>query len=215
MGSRDFMGMVFHGFEMTHLDALAHVFADEVQMYNGLLRDVVTEAGADNLGVEVMGARGIVGRGVLLDVASVKGGPLEPGTPIYPADLEAAEAVQGVRVGAGDLLFVRTGAGRMNTRERRAGLHPECLPWLHARQVALLGSDGDNDVAPLEGFQRWSSSMHAVAIPYLGMPLIDNADLETLHEACASAKRWAFLTTIAPLRVKGLTGSPVNPLVLL
>ena len=215
MGSRDFIGMVFHGFEMTHLDALAHVFADEVRMYNGLPHSVVTPAGAGALGVEGFGVEGVVGRGVLLDVARVRGGPLEPGTAILPADLASAEVAQNVRVTTGDLLFVRTGAGRRNTRERRAGLHPACLPWLHARQVALLGGDGDNDVAPLEGFERWASAVHAVGIPYLGMPLVDNAELEPLARACAEESRWAFLATVAPLRIEGMTGSPVNPIALL
>lgn len=215
MGSRDFVGLVFHGFEMTHLDALAHVFADEAQLYNGHPRSAVTEASARRLGVEQMGDDGIVGRGVLLDLAARHGGPLPPGTPLFPADLEAAEAAQGVRVGTGDLLFVRTGAGRDNTRARRSGLHPACLPWLHAREVALLGGDGDSDVAPLPGFDRWQSAMHTVAIPYLGLPLLDNADLDPLSRACAEAQQWTFLATLAPLRVVGLTGSPMNPMALL
>lgn len=215
MGSRDFVAFVFHGFEATHLDALSHVFADDERMYNGVAKSAVTERSAAELGVEVMAAAGIVGRGVLLDVAALRGGALEPGTPLFPSDLEAAEAAHRVRVSSGDLLFVRTGAGRRNTRERRSGLHPECLLWLRAREVALIGSDGDSDVAPLAGFDRWGSAMHTVAIPYLGMPLLDNADLEALSVACAAEQRWAFLATIAPLRIEGMTGSPVNPMALL
>ena len=210
--SRDFVGMIFHGFAQTHLDALCHIFAGRGKMYNGFSVEEVTPQGANKLGVEVMAARGVAGRGVLLDVARAKGGALQIGTPIFPEDLEAAERAQGVRVSEGDILFVRTGAGALNTRERRAGLHAECVPWVHARRVALLGGDGDNDVAPSPGFERWASTFHSVGIPYVGLPLIDNAELDALARACSEERRWAFFLTVAPWRFRGTTSSPVNPL---
>jgi kynurenine formamidase len=213
-GSRDFIGMIFHGFAQTHLDALCHAFTPEGKMYNGFSATDVTPQGANNLGVEKMAAQGITGRGVLLDIAALKGAALAPGTPILIADLEAAERGQKARVGTGDILFVRTGAGVRNTRERRAGLHPECLTWLHKRQVALLGGDGDNDVAPLRGFERFASAMHGVAIPYMGLPLLDNAELDALSRVCSEEKRWEFLLTVAPWRFQGATSSPVNPIAL-
>src|ERR687894_3175078 len=107
-GSRDFIGMIFHGFAQTHLDALCHAFTPEGKMYNGYSATDVTPQGANNLGVEKMAAQGITGRGVLLDIAALKGAALAPGTPILIADLEAAERRQKVLVGAGDILFVRT-----------------------------------------------------------------------------------------------------------
>lgn len=213
-GSRDFIGMVFHGFAQTHLDALCHAFTPDGKMYNGFSSDEVTPQGANKLGVEIMAAQGITGRGVLLDIAALKGAALAPGTPIFITDLEAAERKQKVRVGTGDILFVRNGAGFGNTRERRAGLHPECLTWLHKKQVALLGSDGDNDVAPLAGFERYASTMHSVAIPFMGLPLLDNAELDALSRVCREEKRWQFLLTIAPWRFQGMTSSPVNPIAL-
>jgi kynurenine formamidase len=213
-GSRDFVGMIFHGFALTHLDALCHAFTPDGRMYNGFPASEVGLQGARRLGMEKLGAQGICGRGALLDVAASKGAPLAPGTPILVADLEAAEARQGMRIGSGDILLVRTGAGVRNTRERRAGLHPECLTWLHDRQVALLGSDGDSDVAPLPGFERFASAMHSVAIPYMGLPLLDNASLDTLGQVCQEEKRWQFLLTVAPWRIEGTTSSPVNPVAL-
>ena len=62
-GCRDFIAMVFHGFAMTHLDALCHVFADRGRMYNGFPVDAVTEEGAARLGSDVMARQGISGRG--------------------------------------------------------------------------------------------------------------------------------------------------------
>jgi kynurenine formamidase len=212
-GSRDFVGMIFHGFALTHLDALCHAFASEGKMYNGFSVEEVTPEGANRLGIERMAARGISGRGVLLDLPAVKGEILSPGTPIFPQDLEKAEEAQHIVVEEGDILFVRTGAGVHNTREQRAGLHPQCLPWLHERKIAVLGGDGDNDVHPSE-FNRWASAMHSVAIPYMGLPLLDNAELDILSQVCHEEGRWAFFITIAPWRFHGTTSSPVNPIAL-
>ena len=51
-----------------------------------------------------------------------------------------------------------------------------------------------------------------VALPYLGLPLLDNADLEELSRVCAEERRWEFFVSVAPWRFKGATSSPVNPL---
>jgi kynurenine formamidase len=212
-GSRDYIGMIFHGFALTHLDALCHAFAGRVQMYNGFSVEEVTPDGANKLGIERMAAKGISGRGVLLDIATVKREILSPGTPIWTKDLEKAEEAVRVTVEEGDILLVRTGAGTRNTEEQRAGLHPQCLPWLHERKIAVLGSDGDNDVHPSE-FKRWASAMHSVAIPYMGLPLLDNAELDGLSQVCQEEGRWDFFLTIAPWRLQGTTSSPVNPIAL-
>lgn len=211
-GTRDYLGGVWHGFAQTHMDALCHAFANPNEMYNGIPTATVTAAGCGKLDIGVIAERGVVGRGVLLDVGALRGGALEPGTAIRVADLEEAARRQNVRIRSGDILLVRTGAGIRNTRERRAGLHPECLPWVKEKQIALLMSDGDSDVAPLPAFDRWSSAFHAIAIPHLGMPLVDNADLENLSRMCAERNRWEFLLVVAPWRITGATSSPVNPI---
>lgn len=211
-GTRDYLGGVWHGFAQTHLDALCHAFANPSQMYNGIPTAEVTAAGCGKLDIGAIAERGVVGRGVLLDVGALRGGALEPGTAILVADLEQAARRQNVEIRSGDILLVRTGAGTRNTRERRAGLHPECLPWVKEKQIALLVSDGDSDVAPLPAFDRWSSAFHAVAIPHLGMPLVDNADLDTAARVCAERGRWEFLLVVAPWRMTGATSSPVNPI---
>jgi kynurenine formamidase len=207
------IGLAFHGFTVTHVDALSHTSRDG-QMYNGHPASAVTETGAGKLGIQVVASEGIVGRGVLLDVARTRSAPIEPGAALFPEDLELAEATHGVRVEEGDLLVVRTGLGRRNTRELRAGLHADCLPWLHERGVALLCSDGDNDIAPVP-FQRWYSPIHTVGIQYMGLWLLDNADLEPLSRACVEENRWEFLLSMGVLPFQGVTGSPLNPIALL
>lgn len=211
-GTRDYLGGVWHGFAQTYLDALCHAFTPSGEMYNAIPTAEVTEAGCGKLHIGVIAERGIVGRGVLLDVGALHGGSLEPGTAIMTNDLEAAARRQGVEIRSGDILLVRTGAGIRNTRDRRAGLHPECLPWIKQKEVAALISDGDSDVAPLPAFERWSSAFHAIAIPYLGLPLIDNAELDHLAAMCAARSRWEFMLVIAPWWMTGATSSPVNPI---
>ena len=214
-GCIDEIGMTYHGFAVTHVDALCHFFTPEGRqgMYNGYPIEDVTPDGARRLGIERQGEVGIVGRGVLLDVAEFRGGPLEVGSAIRPDDLEGAERLHSVEVGEGDVVFVRNGGGARNTYQRGTGLHASCLPWLRERRVSVLSSDSDSDVhPPLPGFARWTEPMHMVLIPYLGMPILDNTDLDRLASACAEEGRWAFFVSVAPWRFKGATSSPVNPL---
>jgi kynurenine formamidase len=214
-GCIDEIGMIYHGLAITHVDALCHIFTPEGRqgMYNGYPISDVTPGGALRLGIERIGEVGIVGRGVLLDVAAVRGGSLEPGSVIWPKDLEAAERLHGVKTGEGDILFVRNGGGARNTFQRGTGLHAACLPRLRDRRVAVLSSDSDSDVHPAyPGFTRWSEPIHLVAIPYMGMTLLDNTALDALAAACAAEGRWAFFVTVAPWRFKGGTSSAVNPL---
>src|SRR3954471_331218 len=89
-------------------DGLAHVFYDD-QLYNGFPASDVTPHGAKHCSIDKQ-AKGIAGRGVLLDIARMKGVDwLEGGTSITADDLEAASTQQGVTVGSGDILLFRTG----------------------------------------------------------------------------------------------------------
>ena len=128
-----------------------------------------------------------------------------------------------MRVEPGDILLVA--GGRDARREREgpwnpqeggiAGLHPECIPWLHERDVAVLGSDGVSDPLPGAGIERWPIPVHQCALVAMGVHLLDNLMLGRLLEACARERRWDFLFTVAPLRVDRGTGSPVNPIAVL
>lgn len=214
-GCFDTVGMTCHGFAVTHVDALCHIFTPQGShgMYNGYPISNVTDTGTQKLGIEHVGETGIVGRGVLLDVAEVHGGALPLGTAITPDDLEAAERAHGLTVGEGDIVFVRNGAGPANTYRHASGLHAACLPWLHDRGVAVLSSDSDSDVhPPIDGFSMWTEPVHMVGIPYIGLTLLDQAELDGLAQACAQEGRWSFFVTAAPWRFRGATGSVVNPL---
>jgi kynurenine formamidase len=204
--AKDYIGADYHNDGHTHIDAFCHV------AFDGSFFDGTTGA------IDIL-KDGLVGRGVLLDVPRVRGVPwIEPGEHVLPADLEAAERDQGVTVGPGDILLVRTGHTRRqaelepwDTGRAKAGLHPTTASFLADRQVAALGSDGNSDTAPstTEGIDF---PMHVLAINAMGVHLLDYLQFEDLAGECEEHGRWEFLFVVAPLRVRGGTGSPVNPI---
>ena len=215
-GASDVYSVRYHGFTVTHLDALCHVF-HQGKMYNGYSQQEVTKAGAAKLSVYRLKA-GIFTRGVLMDLPRHLGVKyLEGARAIYPEDLEAWEKKAGVKVGSGDAVIIRTGRwarradqGGWKIMEGSAGLHVSCVPWLKSRDVAIVGSDLATDVMP-SGVDGIVLPVHLALINAMGVPILDNCDLEALSEAAAKAGRWEFLLTAAPLAVPGGTGSPINP----
>ena len=213
----DYLALAPHGYATSHVDGLCHIFRHD-GLYNGYPIEKVTAHGALELGIQAW-RDGVVSRGVLLDVPRLHGARwLDAGHAILPGELERCEAAEGVRVEEGDLLLVRTGRwalreaeGPWDPRERLAGLQAACLSWLRERGVAALGCDGVSDVVPsrVDGVRL---PIHSVAIPTLGLPLLDNLDLERLAAACAEEARWSFLLCVAPLILEGGTASPVNPI---
>ncbi|MEV8474382.1 cyclase family protein [Streptomyces sp. NPDC051173] len=217
---KDFIGADYHGKGVSHLDALSHI-AYRGQLYGGgTARELVGAGGARFGAVSALGP--LVTRGVLLDLPAVLGKPwLEPGQAVRAADVLAAEAALGVRIGEGDAVLLRVGRfrrrrelGAWNPDAAGAGFHVDAMPLLAERGIALLGSDGDNDVrpSPVEGVR---SPVHALAVTAMGVPLLDNLDLEALSSGAAGAGRHAFLLLVAPLNIPGGTGSPVNPVAVL
>jgi kynurenine formamidase len=216
----DRLAMNVHGNVDSHLDALCHVIYDGM-LYNGVPAGTVTSTGALELSVEVA-KDGIVGRGVLLDIPRLRGVPwLEPGDHVMAEDLIAAEEAQHVRVRRGDMLFVRVGhrrrrneLGPWDAARARAGLHPTALELLAARQIAVLGSDSNNDSAGSAAVDV-DFPVHVLAINALGLHLLDYLQFGDLVPLCEQAGRWSFLSVVAPLRLAAGTGSPVNPIAIL
>ena len=213
----DTIAMSYHGNDTTHLDAPSHMHY-KGQIYNGYPQSSYTDRGAGKDDVMSM-KNGIFTRGVLFDIPKWKGVPyLADDEPIYVEDLEAWEKKAGFRVDPGDAVLVRTGRwvrvrekGPLNLNQATPGLYASCARWLRERGASILGSDAVQDVRPsrVEGVNQ---PIHQMALVAMGMPLIDNADLEALSEAAAGRRRWTYLLTINPLRVPGATGGPVNPI---
>ncbi len=211
----DRFSVAYHSMVHTHLDALCHMFHRGV-MYNGVPRTEVTKSGAAKLSVE-LAKSGLFTRAILLDVPRLRGVDyLEPGTPIYPADLDACLAKAGLATKPGDAILVRT--GRWKRRGEKgpwnglfAGLHASCGPWLHAHDVAILGSDAAADVMPSR-IPGEDMPIHQMALVAMGIWILDACDFEAVSEKAAKAGRWEFLLTAAPLVASGGTGSPINPI---
>jgi kynurenine formamidase len=216
----DHLVMNVHGDVDSHIDALCHVNYQGT-LYNGVAPGAVTSQGASLLSIDDA-HDGIVGRGVLLDIPALRGVPwLEPGDFVTAADLAAAQKAQEVDVGPGDLLFVRVGhrlrrgeVGPWDVARSRAGLHPQAMEYLAECRVAALGSDGNSDTAPsvVDGV---AFPVHVLAINAMGLHLLDYLQLDDVRAVCAAAGRWSFLCVIAPLRLPGGTGSPINPIAVL
>ena len=220
--SRDYVGAHVHGLGVTHIDALCHMFV-RGKMYNDVPASEVRSDGARRNSVLSL-SNGVVGRGVLLDIAKLRGVPfLEGNSAIRVEELVAAEDAQALEVRAGDILLVATGRDRrraeqggvLDPADGMAGLHPECLPWLREHEIALLGSDGISDPLPGVGTPNWPFPVHQIGITRMGLHLIDNMALGALGVACEEAKRWSFLFSLGVLRVPGGTGCPVNPIALI
>lgn len=215
--SNEQLGIMFHGNTITHLDSPCHVFWDGT-MYNGRSHSLVDADTGSAWAAVTAAANGIVTRGVLLDVAEVRDVPwldLEQG--VFPEDLEEAERRQGVRVQSGDAVLLRTGHGRARheTGETigmtQAGWHASCLPWLHEREVALIGADTPQDVQP-SGYDNVLMPVHAVGLVAMGLWLLDNCDFEGCATTAAELGQWEFQLAVAPVRFAGTSGSPVNPI---
>ncbi len=217
--ARDWIGLNFHGGSVTHLDALNHVFWNG-QMYNGRPAALVTARTGGAAGAIDHAREGIVGRGVLLDIPRFRGVDwLEPGEALLPDELEDCARAQETDIRRGDMLLVRTGRELRRSKvgphnaltEGSAGLHAACLPWLSHHKISVLGADATNDAVP-SGYESVPYPIHTVGIVAMGLWLIDNASLDGLAAVCDELNRWEFLLTIAPLRLKNSTGSPVNPI---
>jgi kynurenine formamidase len=218
--AKDYVGVDYHNEGHSHIDALCHVAYDGM-LYGGIPEAKVTSHGAAAGAIDLL-RDGLIGRGVLLDVPGAPGVRwLEPGEHVFVDDLETAERQQGVRVEVGDILLVRTGHARRlaelepwDASKAKAGLHPSAAGFLAERDVAALGSDGNNDTAPstTEGV---TFPIHVLAINAMGIHLLDYLRFEDLVRRCEESERWDFCFVAAPLRVEGGTGSPVNPIAIL
>lgn len=216
----EYVGLAFHGLTVTHLDAPSHVAWDG-KIYNGRPASGVRFDSGASASAVTAAARGVTTRGVLLDVAAARGVKrLDPGYLVTPEDLTECERRAGVAVRPGDAVLLHTGAGRGAgvpagpgpADERKAGWGFRCLPWLRDRDVALIGCDGINDAVPSGGARYgFDLPVHLVGLVAMGLWLLDNCDLGELASTCAALGRWAFMLSVLPLRLRGATGSPVNP----
>jgi kynurenine formamidase len=204
----------------TQWDALGHIVFDK-RIYNGYPATEVGSKGA--LRNDIAKARDrVVGRGILLDVPRSQGRAwLDPGEAIHAADLDRCAAAQGVSVGRGDIVLVRTGqiaqcrsdgAWGAYAGGAAPGLALDAAPWIHDHEVAAVASDTWGlEVLPNETEDVFQP-LHIILIVHTGLLVGEIFDLEALAEDCATDGRYEFLFSAPPLPITGAVGSPVNPI---
>jgi kynurenine formamidase len=197
----------------THLDALNHL-QDGDRTYNGhRLADIAEEHGTNTLGVDTLPQ--VVTRGLLLDIAAVRGVPrLEAGAVVTPRDAEDALASSALEVRPGDAVLFHTGWGSWWGVDNDAYAAGEPGPglalarWLVSHRVALTGCD------------TWSYGPVPAEDPDLpfvvpqmlntrhGVVVVENLRLGDL----AAAGVHEFMLVISHAKLRGATGAWVAPL---
>jgi kynurenine formamidase len=207
----------------TQWDALSHAFYDGY-MWNGHKSDsAVTKEGASSNSVTAF-SNGVVGRGVLLDVARHENVPcLDDYVAVTPETLDAVAKESGVTVESGDVVIVRTGRVGRAIREGNnfpmeefmfasPGLSVRCASWMVANEIAAVAADNVAvEVTSPEG-PDMMMPLHMICQRDAGIPFGELFHLEELSRVCAELERWEFLLVAPPLPVVGAVGSPVNPL---
>lgn len=204
----------------TQWDALAHIYHDG-RMYNGYGTEAVNSAGAQKNSITAVRDK-MVTRGVLLDIARYKGKPwLDVSEPIHGSDLEGCAEQQGVTVGEGDAVIVRTGRIAA-VRERgewgdeyaggpAPGLAISSSEFLCERRVAAIATDTWGiEVLPNETPDVFQP-LHIILLVNAGIHIGEMFDTEALAQDCASDGVYEFLFVAPPLTITGAVGSPINP----
>jgi kynurenine formamidase len=202
----------------THMDALCHMWTGK-SIYNGHPSSRIRSYGATRCGIENIA--GIATRGILFDAAALRGkSVLDPADRIGGADLEAMSKAAGITIGQGDAIVLRTGWPTVFAENPdrywagEPGLSAEGARWLAERDIALVASD-NSAISGLnaEGLadEELDDDIHMIFLWRHGIYLLEMLWLEEL----AAAGQPTFLFMVAPLKIVGGTGSPVNPLAVL
>jgi kynurenine formamidase len=197
----------------TQFDGLGHIGVGDL-FYNGNDRaDFSRPDGLTKLGIENVGP--LVTRGVLVDVAAFKGvARLDGGYEITLADLRSTLERQRTPIRSGDVVIVHTGWGSLWKVDNAAfgasapGVGLEAAQYLVEREVVLVGSDTwATEVVPNPN-PELQFPVHQLLIPRNGIYIFENL----LTEELARDRVYEFAFFFAPLRLKGASGSPANPL---
>jgi kynurenine formamidase len=208
----------------TQYDALGHVWYDG-QIWNGYDART-TIGGLSKASVLPIGERGVVGRGVLIDMARHRGKQwLDKGETFDHTDLLAAADAQGVSIDRRSVLVIRTGfveyfytvpAAEFYDGFNEPGLtySRELVNWFQEMEIPNLVTDTIANEVTYEPASGVALPLHCALMRNLGVALTEICHLNKLAEDCAADGQWDFLYVAAPLKVHNGTGSPVNPVVI-
>ena len=197
----------------TQFDGLGHVGIGDL-FYNGNnRRDFAKAEGFTRLGIENVGA--LVTRGVLIDVARLKGvARLDGGYEITQGDIDAALKRESVDLHSGDIVLFHTGWGSLwmkdNARfsETAPGIGLAAGQYLASKEVVMVGADTWSVEAVPNPNTDLAFPVHQVLLARNGIYIFENLVTEDL----ARDNVYEFAFFYAPLKLKGATGSPGNPI---
>jgi len=205
----------------TQYDALGHVWYDG-KIWNGYdARSTV--GGMSKASVEPIAQRGVVGRGILLDMARFRGKTnLDKGETFTHEDLLECAKAQGVEIQKHDILIIRTNFLQLFFDQGEAfyegfnepGLtySRELVQWFQDMEIPNLVTDTIANEVTTDPVSGVALPLHCALMRNLGVTLTEICDLEKLAASCAEDGQYTFLYAAAPLKVHEATGSPVNPL---
>lgn len=197
----------------TQFDTFSHQMIG-TSMYNCFkLDEIAGRTGFTKLGVENAGA--LMTRGVMIDVAALKGVDMLPETyQITVQDLQQALAAQKLTLQPGDAVIVHTGWGKLwgkdNARYRRSspGIGTAAAEWLARQDPMLVGSDNTAvEISPNPDPQL-AGPVHQIMLVINGIHLLENLKLDQL----AARRVYEFALIVEPLKIQGGTGSTVAPI---
>ncbi|HEX8998311.1 MAG TPA: cyclase family protein [Blastocatellia bacterium] len=197
----------------TQFDGFAHQTIGN-RLYNCFkLDEIATRNGFEKLGVENVGS--LITRGVLIDVAGLKGMELLPDNyEITVQDIEQALARQKLKLQPGDALILHTGWGRLwgkdNTRylTKSPGIGVAAAEWLAKQDPMLVGADNVSIEVSPNPDPKLSLPVHQIMLVVNGIHLLENLKLDEL--AAKRVQEFAFI--VQPLKIQGGTGSTVAPI---
>jgi kynurenine formamidase len=207
----------------TQYDALGHLWYDG-KIWNGYDART-TVGGLTKASVVPIAERGVVGRGILLDIARWRGkNSLDKGETFTHEDLMACAKAQGTEIQKRDILIIRTNFLQLFHDQGDAfyegfnepGLvySPELVSWFQDMEIPNLATDTIANEVTTDPNNGVALPLHCALMRNLGVALTEICDLEKLAASCAEDGQYTFFYAAAPLKVSLAAGSPVNPLVI-
>jgi len=205
----------------AHMDALAHMtVGDDMHWFGGGKADEhLSDFGPLHLDASAMPP--FFTRGVLIDAAGFRGVDcLARGSPIDVAEMDAICAAQGVTVEPWDVVVIRTGYAGLYPDVERMAAHKTPGPdvsaarWLLERGVVATGTDTETyevQPAPDPGPEGNPQPVHTALLIENGVYIMESLDLEEL----ARERAYEFLFVALPVKIRGATGSMVDPVAVL
>ena len=196
----------------TQFDGFTHQTIGD-SLYNCVdMNEVMTRDGFTRLGVENVGT--LMTRGVLIDVAALKGVDMLPDTyEITVDDLQQALDRQGVALEPGDAVLIHTGWGVLWDSDpdrfmaTNPGIGVAAAEWLVEHDPMLLGADNQPVEVSPNPDPEVSLPIHQIMLVVHGIHLVERMKLDEL--AAAGVHEFAFV--VQPLKIEGATGSTVVP----